>query len=307
VVTLTLMSMNRARDYTDENGFWARELAMHPDSLEARTQAFSFYTHERHYYDALSIWQYEQPYDITVRIHMQLASNVINVMSRLVPDHDVAHLQAIDLFCAHLLAREPAALDLLGVQFAFDASQLGDSQAFDNARATLLALRADLQSRLGRDADAVELAGDALALCPSCSTLIGGYALELARSGQYDESRAALDTASQLPAEQRADAHARIEAARALHLQGQTLQGASALQARASELAKLELWGRAFDVLAPYEVEIASAPNFAIGFAELAFRAGEPVIARRVLSVSKSPAEIAALITEWTEKMGWTR
>ncbi|MEO6772124.1 MAG: hypothetical protein ABI467_03770 [Kofleriaceae bacterium] len=306
-VAFAAMSFARSRDYADEDGFWARELALHPDSLEARTQAFNFYSRELRYYQALSVWQYDQPYDTTARIRMQLASNVVSVISRLVPDRDANHLTEIDRFCAHLLAKQPAALDLLGVHFAFDASQLGETQAFENARPTLLDLRADLQSRLGHDADAVELAAEAVALCPGCSSLIGTYALALARASRYDDSLAALDAAVQMPADQRADERARIEAARELSERARTAQGAVALQAHASELAKLELWGRAFDVLAPFEAEIAQAPKFALGFAELAFRAGEPAVARRVLAASQSPAEIDARIVEWTAKMGWTR
>jgi hypothetical protein len=60
-------------------------------------------------------------------------------------------------------------------------------------------------------------------------------------------------------------------------------------------------------VLAPYENEIAHAPKFAVGFAELAFRAGDTNAARRVLGASKSPAEIDVLIAGWSAKMGWQR
>ena len=306
-IALAALSIDRSRDYRDEDAFWGRELALHPDSLEARTQAFEFYSRGRRYYQALAVWQYDQPYDTTVRIRMQMASNIVSVISRLVPDHDAAHLTEIDRFCANLLAKQPARLDLLGIHFDFDASQLGETEAFENARPTLLDLRADLQSRLGHDTDAVELSAEALALCPGCANLIGNYALELARASRYDEALAALDAAVQLPVEQRTDEVARIEAARDLNQRGQALQGAAALQARALELAKLELWGRAFDVLAPYEADIAHAPKFALGFAELAFRAGEPAVARRVLAATKSPAEVDALISEWTAKMGWTR
>ncbi|MEO8843543.1 MAG: hypothetical protein ABI591_09490 [Kofleriaceae bacterium] len=306
-IALTALSMQRSHDYTDEDAFWAKELAMHPDSPEARMQSFNFYARNLRYYEALAIWQRPQPYDIPARDRIQLASNVVSVMSRLVPDHDAVHLEALDQFCAHLLANQPASLDFLGVQFAFDSSSLAESRAFQNARSTLLDLRADVQSRLGNDAGAVELAADAVALCPSCSSLIDEYALQLARSGQYDESLAALDATSGTPSDQREDELTRVQAARALHALSQTSEGAGALQARASELAKLELWGRAFDVLAPYEAEIAQAPKFSLGFAELAFRAGETAIARRVLSASKSPAEVDALIAEWTAKMGWTR
>jgi tetratricopeptide (TPR) repeat protein len=305
-IALTAISMGRSHDYTDEHAFWAREMALHPDSPEARKQALAFYSRNHRYYDALAIWQRPQPYDIPIRDRMQLASNVVSMMSRLVPDKDTAHLEAIDRFCERLLAKQPAALDFMGVQLTFDTPLLAETKAFENARSTLLDLRADLQSRLGHDAEAVALSGEPLALCPSCSTLMASYALALARAARYDEAFAALDAATQMPADERAEEQALLTAAHDLHVESESLQGAAALQARASELAKLELWGRAFDVLAPYEAEIARAPKFVVGFAELAFRAGETATARRVLSASKSSAEIDALIAEWAAKMGWT-
>lgn len=304
-LVLTAISMDRSRDYTDEDAFWARELRMHPDSPEARGQSFTLFRRTHRYHDALAIWQRPEPYDIPLRDRMQLASSVVSVMSRLVPDKDTAHLEELDRFCERLLAKQPAALDFLGVRLTFETPLLAESQAFENARSTFLDLRADLQSRLGHDAAAVELSAEPLALCPSCSTLVATYALELARAGRYDDALAALDAAVQMPTDQRDEERALISSARELALQAQSQQGAASLQARASELAKLELWGRAFDVLAPYEADIAHAPKFAVGFAELAFRAGEPATARRVLAPSKSPAEIDALIAEWSAKMGW--
>src|SRR3569623_984044 len=181
-IALTAISMGRARDYTDEDAFWAREMAMHPDSPEARKEALAFYTRNHRYYEALAIWQRPQPYDIPIRDRIDLASNVISMMTRLVPDKDTAHLEQLDRFCDRLLAKQPAALALLGVQLTFETPQLAETEAFENACATFLDLRADLQSRLGHDEAAIALASEPLALCPSCSTLMATYALELARA-----------------------------------------------------------------------------------------------------------------------------
>ena len=169
-----------------------------------------------------------------------------------------------------------------------------------------LTLRADLQSRLGNDGAAVELARQALEACPEVLDAARRIRAGAARAGRYDDALAAFASEVDALEEIQARASERLEAAQALARRAQTEQGAAALQARASELAKLELWGRAFDVLAPHEAEITRAPGFAIGFAELALRAGEPDVAERVLAANKSPAEAAALIAEWTAKMGWT-
>jgi hypothetical protein len=42
-----------------------------------------------------------------------------------------------------------------------------------------------------------------------------------------------------------------------------------------------------------------------MGFAELAVRAGEAQVAREVLASQLSPAEIDALVDDWSRKMGW--
>ena len=80
---------------------------------------------------------------------------------------------------------------------------------------------------------------------------------------------------------------------------------AARLQLRATGLCTLEAWGRAYDVLAPAKDEIAAAPNFAIVFAELAWRAGEFVVARDILA-KWMPDEAAEQATHgWSVKMGW--
>ena len=49
------------------------------------------------------------------------------------------------------------------------------------------------------------------------------------------------------------------------------------------------------------------APRMAEGFAELAFRAGEPAIAREVLVGIGQASQVDSLFEEWTETMGWTK
>jgi hypothetical protein len=77
------------------------------------------------------------------------------------------------------------------------------------------------------------------------------------------------------------------------------------LQARATELSTLEAWGRAYDVLSPYEREIVQAPNFALGFAELAWRAGEFGVAREVLGALMPASDVEGTTLAWSKKMGW--
>ena len=305
VLALGLVSARRSANYRDEDGFWARELALHPDSTEARNATFAHYTAEHRFYAALAILQRAQDYDVEVKEHLLLARQVGNTVSHLTPDHDVKNLTAIDRFFADLVAEKPAKLDVPGVELGLDLSRLNDDREMAKSRPDFLAIRSDLQSRLGHDDQAVELAAAALEGCPTCGSLVANYAIVLACAGHYSDALTVLDATH--PSDVVTAARSTIEQAQQLFDQAQQLQGPAALQAHASELAKLELWGRAFDLLAPYEAEITNAPKFATGFAELAFRAGEPAIARRVLAASKPPAEIDMLIADWAAKMGWKR
>ena len=80
---------------------------------------------------------------------------------------------------------------------------------------------------------------------------------------------------------------------------------AERLQLRATELSTLEAWGRAYDVLFPAIDAIRRAPDFALGFAELAWRAGEFRTARDVLSGMMPADSVSATTEQWSRKMGW--
>ncbi|MEP6863882.1 MAG: hypothetical protein ABJE66_24860 [Deltaproteobacteria bacterium] len=308
VLALGIQSARRSADFRDEDSFWARELALHPDSTDAKLAMIARDLELHHFYPALVILQRGAGFDATVKEHLTVAYQVATLLARMVPDHRTKELEVVDTFCANLLATRPARLDLLGVQFDLDVEHVANNKALDQSRPRFLSLRADLQSRMGHDAAASDLGAQSVADCERCVNVIAMYALVLARGGRYADALAVLEAARGHVPDAPIDASRRtIEGARALFEQAEHLQGPAALEAHASELAKLELWGRAFDLLAPYETDIKAAPKFATGFAELAFRAGEEAIARRVLAASKSPTEIDALIAGWTEKMGWTR
>jgi hypothetical protein len=96
-----------------------------------------------------------------------------------------------------------------------------------------------------------------------------------------------------------------LEKARGAAVAAVAASGPAQLQARASELAALELWGRAYAVLAPHKEQIQQAPKFALGFAELAFRAGDRATARDVLAAI-GRNDIDTQLAEWALEMGWT-
>jgi len=307
IALLSVQSIRRSVDYGDEDRFWERELELHPDSAEARRRKVSRHVAEKRYTAALRE-TLELLRTSALPEDLPAAADIAQLTSDLAPDHDRASLQAIDSFCADMIARKaPAAqLQLRNLTFTIPTQTRRYAMYLEAYALKLLGLRMSIRSRLGDDVGALALARDGLGRCATCPSTVTAAALALARAGQYDDAArvldsgrghvtdAALDSMRPMIAKSR-DAWERAEAS----------TGPAQLQARAEALAALELWGRAYDVLAPFKTEIMGAPKFAVGFAELAVRAGESAVAREVLAASYPPAEIERMIHDWSRTMGW--
>jgi protein O-mannosyl-transferase len=301
-------AIRRAHDYRDEQAFWARELALHPQSPMAQQFAITEAMRVKHYEKALA-----QTLELS-KTHVRyedatVASQLAQLLALLVPDHDEASLRAIDAFCGELLESKPpaASINVRNVSFSIPTQNKAYARKIDGLRLGIVATQADIRSRLGDDAGAVALAEQQFALCPRCPTAVMMAALALARAGDYERSLAVLDSARELGVNDLlAVIRSMVERGRAAYQEGLVATGPAKLRARASELAALELWGRAYDVLAPYKAEIMRAPKSVVGFAELAFRAGEPGVAREVLGVVDSPEAIENRLAGWARTMGWT-
>lgn len=311
LAALTLLfavqSARRSYDYANEDRFWAYELALHPDSSEARRAHSRAMIRDRRYYAALidtleiSRRRPDAGEDVVV------ATISAQLLADLTPDHDRKALETIDTFCADMVARKPIAqLELRGLSFKISTTTKVFKDRMQYYELRLQLLRSGLHSRLGDDATAVELATQALAKCPHCSSTVVGAALALARQGAFADAITVLDSARDyVPASSTAGMRDMIEKSRAEHERAQTVTGPARLQAEAAALTDLELWGRAYDVLAPFKDQIKLAPKMTAGFAELAVRAGEADVAREVLAATLPPAQIEAAIAEASRRMGW--
>jgi hypothetical protein len=309
IALLSIQSVRRSIDYGDEDRFWERELALHPDSAEARRRKVSRLIAAKRY-DAALRETLELLRSSALPEDLPAAADIAQLTSDLAPDHDRASLQAIDAFCADMIARKaPAAeLHLPRLTFTIPTQTRRYAMYLEAYALKLLALRMSIRSRLGDDAGALALAKDGLERCPTCPSTVTGAALALARAGQYDDATrviesgrghvtdAALDSLAEMIGKSRTEWDRA-----AADPPGTPAQ----LQAHATALSALELWGRAYDVLAPFEDQIKSAPKFALGFAELAVRAGEAAVARDVLAPTHTPVEIERLIHDWSRTMGW--
>jgi hypothetical protein len=297
------LAFSRSADYRDERRFWERELALHPDSRQARTVIIAHYVGEKRY--ATAMLEILKLADAKSGDRVEIAYHLAQVVSGLVPDHERASLEAIDTFCKDLIEQKPpsATLAVRELRYTITTSGPQFTRELSRFKLRLLALRVDLASRLGDDARALELAKEVIGACPRCLGVSSMASLAIARGGHYDDAIAVLDNIG--PAAEASPFRKMIADARAAGERALNAAGPAQLQARASELSALELWGRAYDVLAPHKAEIQHAPNVVMGFAELAVRAGETPTAREVLAGQLSPAEIDAKIDEWSRKMGW--
>ncbi len=306
-LVFAIQAMGRSYDFADEDRFWERELALHPESAEARRARIRVLTRNRQYRAAL-VDALELTRTASRNEDLPAATEVAQLLARLTPDRDRATLDAIDTFCHELLIRKKPEAVLTAGNLSFRVPTGGSryEMYMGMYELSLLAIRMDLRSRLGDDAGAIALAEDALGKCSHCGSVLSAAALALARAGRYDDAVALLDSdAGRVVAKSLASNRELIVNGRAEQARAETLTGPAQLQARAAALAAVELWGRAYDVLAPHKDEIKNAPKFVKGFAELAVRAGEPGVAREVLAPSTRPAEIDALIAQWTQRMGW--
>lgn len=307
IAALATQSIRRSSDFADESSFWERELKLHPDSGEARNGRIRSAFLKRRYRTAL-LETLERARMANVTSDVEVAASIADLAARLTPDHDRTNLETIDAFCRDMLERKQpeAVLRLALLEFRIRTG----SQAFEDQlrrnELTLIALRTSLRSRLGDDEGALALAQTGLSTCPGCPTTILSAAMALGRAGQYDQAFQLLTQSREvLPDDATRSVWSMLVKSGAEMQHAQTATGPEQLRARAAALSTLELWGRAYDVLAPHKDEIKRAPKFATGFAELAFRAGEPEVAREVLAVSKDLEEIERITAGWTDGMGW--
>jgi hypothetical protein len=311
-LALGMIALSRSADYADERRFWAREKQLHPDSPQALSFEFRSAIEERRFQSALAAIleknRLTARWDRSNRADLAIGFQVASTLIHLVPDHDTAGLRSIDAFCADVLdpAKTSASLALRGATITLPIPRDRYERWIEKYKGRLLALRADLNSRLGDDEAGLRYAAQARDVCERCQTVVIADAIAHGRAGKYDEAFRALNSAADYVSPNVVEAlRERLSKAKAAHDLAGQLSGPQQLQARANELSALELWGRAYDVLAPHKEAIQAAPRFAMGFAELAFRAGETAIAREVVGAYVPSHEVDSQLSEWAAMMGW--
>ena len=310
-LALGAMSASRAADFADEDVFWQREIAMHPDGPQAEQFIVDKAVADNQYKAVLRILgnmtAAEAAYDPSLDREVMIAAYASLALLHLIPDHDPAALRTLDAFMKELLDhdRPVARLSLRGVELAVSLDSPRYAKTLEPFAPALWAYRADIASRLGDDSTALRLASGARAACKLCVVSISAEALAHARSGQLDAALAVVEQASaDVQSSDLVALRQQIEKAKHDAQTAASTTGTAQLEARAQFLGGLQLWGRAYDALAPHRTEIMQAPKLAKMFAELAFRAGEPQVARDVLGVV-APRDLAVDFAVWADAMGW--
>ncbi len=311
VLVAFVRTLDRAIDFADETRFWTRERERHPESLEAHRFAIAKAREGHRYRTAMKLALDAREQAARFYAHAgseaEFVHDYVELGALMTPDRSVEVLRSIDGFFGALL--DPLAVSA--------TAELGEARVTlrisgnlrDRIRAmrvrTVIA-RATLQSRLGRDDVAGRLVDEAYAACPGCinAGIIG--ALSAARAGNYPRARELCDRVAASRGEAVvAEQRKAIESAYVARRQAELASGPILLNLQATELSRLEAWGRAYEVLAPYRAQIETAPGFAFGFAELAFRAGEAKVAREVLEKQVPAERVAPTLDLWGRKMGW--
>lgn len=312
-VASMIASMRRSDDYVDRHRFWAREMSLHPDSVEAWRFAVAEAIEAKRYDDALHAMMRGAQLASQRYAHTGTEADFIveaaDILSMLTPDLQEADLRAIDQFYAELLQPEPGVATLAvgpaRIRIARQAATI--KPRIKALRPLIFTSRALIASRLGDDVAAFSFANAARSECPQCVKQVTAVSVVQARAGDYAHAFATLDEISAFAGESAVkEQRAMIEKA---ELYGKQSQGAPEgpikLQLRALELSTLDAWGRAYKVLRDYKEGIKKAPGFAIGFAELAFRAGDTATAREVLGAVIPAEKIDPTLRDWSKKMGW--
>lgn len=307
VLVSVALALERSIDFSDEARFWDHERALHPESLEALRFSIRRAREQRQYRQAEKLaiearatagkWYSHSG------VEAEFVLLFVELRALVTPDRTTSELSAIDGFYQALLDPHAKVAELKIPNLSLSMPLVGSlGEHARLLRTRILTARAELLSRLGMDPAARAQVTEALSSCGSCERPRTVAVLVFARAGDYPAARANLAALGEKESEALRRSIDKAELARK---QASMASGPLALQLSATELATLEAWGRAYTVLEPYRTQIELAPGFAVGFAELAFRAGDEQVAREVLKKHVPEEKIGPLLEEWAVKMGW--
>lgn len=230
----------------------------------------------------------------------------VEILSFLTPDGDRAALEAYAAFLGHLVdgTAEPT-LQQPGVRIIVPRNK-ASLVRIESVTFRIHTMRANILSRLGRDADALASSEAAIQNCPRCASVHRDAIAIRARAGDFLGAQAAADEAAKWGTPGAvAPIRASVQSAYVDAQQAAQAEGVLEALLRARSLARLEAWGRAYALLVPHRAMIEKAPGLAFTYAELAYRSGDEKSARAVLALVRAPEAIEPTLKDWARKMGW--
>jgi hypothetical protein len=306
------LSAAHTRHFLDDRSLWEHELSVHPnDPLALR---FACEDAMRRHDDKLALELAVRGYVASTgwplprADRVEFAVRAARSLELVTFDHDRATLGDIFAFYRALLGREGAArLDRLSAPVRIDATDPEVKTFFEGDAARVATTRLWAGVTASRIGD-----------CPSATSFVRDYlrdkgdvpgrvtaALALARCSEWTES---LSLARSLAA---ADPRhetlvANLEWARAALASGAA--DAEVTVDRALERSRAHTLlldrGHAYQVLAPFEANLAADRAAALFFARAAWAAGEDEAARRALAAHLGESEAAPLLAGWSRELG---
>jgi hypothetical protein len=186
-------------------------------------------------------------------------------------------------------------------QAHFELAQEGKAAQVMRRKSFRVALLlADIESRLGSEADCVGAAGAAVASCPGCLDVAGQAAVLAARVGDFEQAFAWQAVAEAHPSTRLKRQRESLELAHGLRRRAASAPPRLSAQLMARYYWSLGVWGRAYAALRPYQRAIeAAGPTPVTEYARIAQRAGDQKTAQRLLE-RHVPEQAHALLDEWT-------
>ncbi len=313
IAIFAALSFRRGLDYSSGARFWKHEAAVNHWSYSALLH-LAYLDIDHHQYDA-ALGKLTRAHALAHRwfpdsgSEISLMMEAIEVLVHVTPDAQAKKLEKLDRFVTGVLqpGQKTIGLDLqkptLRAELSLDNPIV--QRLVKSLRPRLLITHADIQSRIGDPKAGAQAAEQAWQACRRCSATAQTAAVILARDGRYADARRVLANIAALQEASHSQAtRARIERAYRWHLRA-AAPGPVGILARARELSTLGAYGRAFALLSPHEDAIRNVPTMLMGYAELAWRAGHPDVARRVLAKRVDARELQRLTKRWSQRMGW--
>jgi tetratricopeptide (TPR) repeat protein len=311
VAVMGILSLWRANDFTNERTFWEREAKLHPESLEAKRNRIRFAVQDKKYDEALKLYSNAHSLaqaEYTWAGHdVEFLVGAIELIARRVPDNETGTLGSLEEFFreASKPHAEGVVLRLGSLHIELPKGKNASTRRIGVYRPKLLISHAEIASRLGKDEVAVQSAQAAISLCSGCVNVSRRASFVFARAEDFPNAFKVLASVQGDRGVMIKSAQDLIQRAFALSQSAKQQQGPAQLVTKASELATLQAWGRAYRLLFPHRQEIAQAPQMALGFAELAFCSGDFPMANQVLKSAVSKEKARELKKKWATKMMW--